>query len=146
MADTERLPDRPCLRCASQAAAIPTDAQIRIYASEDWDPKTLAFVPQAMNQEQAVAAELLAVAIGRYARAFGIETAGARLSAALDGLRVNVIRHRITQRTLEARTDINDRARARYEKGDVDGARAIESEPTPDYPGKAKDDAWLGAR
>lgn len=144
MADTERLAPAPaCLRCQAIDAAIPTEAQLRILTTEDWDPKVLAFLPRAMNQEQAVASEILAAAIGGFARAYGPEIAGARLSAVLDSLRVQIIRHRITLRILKAREPINARARIQYERCDYAAAHAIEAEPTPDYPGKARDDAWL---
>lgn len=144
MADTERLAPAPvCLRCQAIDAAIPTEAQLRILATEDWDPKILTFMPRAMTQEQAVASEMLTSALARFVHAYGPEIAGARLSAVLDSLRVQIIRHRITLRILKAREPINKRARAQYERGDYEAAQAIEAEPTPDYPGKAKDDAWL---
>lgn len=144
MPDTERLhTEHVCQRCQAMDAAVPTEAQLRILATEDWDPKTLAFIPRSMTQEQAVAAELYVAAIGRFTRAFGVETAGARLSATLDSLRVQALRMRITLRTLDARAEINARARAAWESGDTGAMRAIEAEPTPDYPGKDRDDAWL---
>jgi hypothetical protein len=147
MADTERLhTEHPCQRCQAIDDAVPTEAQLKILATEDWDPKRLAFIPRAMTQEQAVAAELLTAAMGRFARAYGPEIAGARLSAMLDSLRDNVIAYRITQRTLAARADINARARKAWEAGDVRKARTIEDEPTPDYPGKDADDAWMEGR
>jgi hypothetical protein len=144
MADTERLPPaHTCLRCQAIDTSIPTDAQLRILATEDWEPKALAFVPHAANQEQAVAAEMLIAAIGRFTHAYGPEIAGARLSAVLDILRVQIIRHRITMRVLKAREPINTRARKAWERGDTNAVREIEAEPTPDYPGKARDNAWL---
>jgi len=147
MADTERLhTEHPCQRCQAIDDAVPTEAQLKILATEDWDPKKLAFTPRAMTQEQAVASEMLTVALGRFARAYGPETAGARLSAMLDSLRVNIVGYRIAQRTLAARADINARARRAWESGDTRKARTIEDEPTPDYPGKDKDDAWMEGR
>lgn len=144
MADTERLaPDHICLRCQSIDAAIPTEAQLRILTTEDWDPKIVTFLPRAMTQEQAVASEMLTSALARFTRAYGPEIAGARLSAVLDSLRVQIIRHRITMRILKAREPINARVRQAWLRGDPNAARSIEMEPTPDYPGKARDDAWL---
>jgi hypothetical protein len=143
MADTEHFTPHVCLRCQSINAAIPTEAQLRIMATEDYDPKIIAFLPRAMTQEQAVASEMLIAAIGGFTRAYGPEIAGARLSAVLDSLRVQIIRHRITLRILKAREPINARARIQYARCDYAAAHAIEAEPTPDYPGKARDDAWL---
>ena len=143
MADTEHFAPHTCLRCQAIDAAIPTEAQLRIMTTEDWDPKVVAFLPRAMNQEQAVASEILTAAIGRFASAYGPEIAGARLSAVLDSLRVQIIRHRITLRVLKAREPINARARVQYARCDYEAAHAIEAEPTPDYAGKARDDAWL---
>jgi len=146
MPDTERLytEHRACQRCKAFDDVVPVEAQLRILATEDWDPKTLAFVPRAMTQEQAVAAEVYITAIGRFTRAFGVETAGARLSVTLDTLRAQAVRMRITLRQLDARAEINARAREAWERGDIVAARAIEAEPTPDYAGKARDDAWIG--
>lgn len=142
MADGSHHP-HTCLRCAAQEACIPTEAQLKIFATEDWSPETLAFTPRVMNQEQAVAAEMLTVALARYWRAFGVEVTGARLNSFILMLRDVAKRMRITRRVLDARGDINARARAAWEKGNTDAVRAIEAEPTPAYPQKAADERWL---
>lgn len=134
-----------CPRCTAQHKAMPLDAQVRILLVEDWSPDDMAFIPRAMNQEQAVAAELFITAVGRYWRAFGTDCMGGRLRSLLLILRDNAKRERITRRILQARADINAHARARYERGDTAGAHIIEAEPTPDYPGDVRDAAWMKA-
>lgn len=134
-----------CPRCVAQQTAMPREQQIRILTTEDWSPETLAFIPRPMNQEQAVAAELLTAAIGSYWRAFGIECLGARLNCLLLILRDQAKRMRINTRILKARADINARARACYQRGDIAAAHAIEAEPTPEYPGDARDAEWMRA-
>lgn len=134
-----------CPRCMAQHKAMPLEAQLRVFTTEGWAPETLAFTPRAMNQEQAVAAELLTAAIWRYWKAFGVECLGARLNCLLLVLRDRAKRMRINQRILRARADINARARAAWERGDTDAMRAIEGEPTPDYPGADRDAAWMEA-
>ena len=145
MPDTETYAvTHACERCRAMDAAVPTEAQLRMMAHEDWDPKTLTFIPRAMNQEQAVASEMLTSAFGRFVKAYGLETAGARLGAYLTMLRGQVAYARAVKRVLEARSDINARVRAAWEQGDTDAVRAIEDEPTPDYPGKARDEQIIG--
>lgn len=147
MPDTETLErshtGTECLDCKAREQAIPPDAALRILISEDWDSEKLAFEPRAMNQDQAVAVALFANAVGHFWRAFGVETTGARLNALILVLRERARIMRIHNRILEARADINARARAAWELGDTTAMRAIEAEPTPDYPGKARDDAYL---
>lgn len=135
-----------CQRCKAIDGAVPPEAQLKILVSDDWDPKLLAFVPRAMNQEQAVASALLASAIGQFVKAYGVETAGARLASTLEILRAQTVSYRIAGRILEARSDINARARDQYARGDIGAAQAIEDEPTPDYPGRARDEAWVAGR
>lgn len=135
-----------CQQCKAIAGAVPPEAQIKILVSEDWDPKQLAFVPRVMNQEQAVASALLASALGQFVKAYGVETAGARLASTLEILRAQTVSYRIAGRILEARSDINARAREQYARGDIAAAHAIEAEPTPDYPGRERDEAWHGGR
>lgn len=142
MADGSQHPPH-CVRCQAQEACIPTEAQLKIFMTEDWSPETLAFMPRPMNQEQAVAAEMLTAALARYWRAFGVEVTGSRLNSFLLVLRDLAKRMRITRRRLDAREDINARARAAWDRGDTDAMRAIEAEPTPDYPQKAADERWL---
>ena len=147
MADSETLPTLHCARCKAQEDAIPTDAALKILMSEDWERDALAFEPRAMNAEQVIAVALMTNAIGHYWKAFGIETTGAWLNQVLLVLRERARAHRINARILEARADINARARRAWESGNTDLMRQIEAEPTPDYPGKDRDDAWLkGAR
>ena len=145
MSPQPAIRDAACPRCIAQQKAMPLDAQIRILTTEDWSPEILAFVPRPMNQEQAVAAELLTSAIGRYWRSFGVECLGARLNCLLMILRDQAKRMRITTRVLRARTDINARARACYERCDIAAANEIEAEPTPEYPGDARDAEWMRA-
>jgi hypothetical protein len=124
---------------------MPLEHQIRIFTTEDWSAEVCDFIPRPMNQEQAVAAELLTSAIGCYWRVFGVECLGSRLKCLLLTLRHEAKRIRITARVLRARADINARARTCYERGDIAAAHAIEAEPTPDYPGDARDAEWLRA-
>lgn len=132
-----------CLHCKARRDAAPAEAQIRILANEDWIAEAGEFVPRAMTQEQAVASELLTSALGRFVSAYGVDIAGARLGALVSVLRAQAKRQKITERVLRARSEINRRARLAWELGDSDGAMEIQGEPTPDYPGKARDDAWL---
>jgi hypothetical protein len=90
-----------------------------------------------------VASELLTSALGRFVTAYGVDIAGARLGALVSILRAQAKRQKITERVLRARSEINRRARLALELGDGDGALEIQNEPTPEYPGKARDDAWL---
>jgi hypothetical protein len=132
-----------CLRCKVRRDAAPAEAQIRILANEDWIAEAGEFSPRAMTQEQAVASELLTSALGRFVTAYGVDIAGARLGALVSILRAQAKRQKITERVLRARSEINRRARLALELGDGDGALEIQNEPTPEYPGKARDDAWL---
>lgn len=144
MADSERLPHSECLRCKAYDSAMPQDALLRALINEDWSPADADFLPRPMTQEQAVAAELLTRAIGPFIKAFGIETAGARLNYTLQMLRGQARYARAVQRTLNARADINARAREQYERCDYDAAHAIEAEPTPDYPQRVQDEKLMG--
>jgi hypothetical protein len=132
-----------CPRCRPQQLTQPSDLDLHILVSEGWSPETVAFVPLPMNQEQAVAAELLTSAIGRYWRAFGVECLGARLNCLLLILREQAKRMRTNMRILRARADINARARAAWQRGDTDAMQTIEAEPTPRYPGIDRDMDWL---
>lgn len=132
-----------CIRCRTHDACVPVEEQLRALATEDWSPADEAFHPRAMNQEQAVAAEMLTAALGRYVKAFGLELAGARLGAMLATLRVQSRTSRVMARILEAREPINLRAREQYERGDIAAAQAIEAEQTPEYPGRDRDMLWL---
>lgn len=144
MADSLRAPTHaPCPDCWAREQSPPPEALIHATMREDWAPEEMAFLPRPMTQDQAVAAELMTAAIGRYWKAFGVELTGARLNALLIVLRERARATRINARILKARSDINARARQAYGRGDTDAMRAIEAEPTPDYPGKAQDDAWL---
>ena len=60
-------------------------------------------------------------------------------------LRDRAKRMRITQRILEARSEINARARECYDRGDHEAAHAIEAEPTPPYEWQDRDNAWMEA-
>lgn len=143
MADGHTPSHVQCLECWVREQAAPPEAQMRILAREDWLSETAAFIPRAMNQDQAVAAEMLTAALTRYVRAFGVSMAAPRIATMLMVLREQATRQMIMARILEARKAINARARACYARGDIGGAHEIEAEPTPDYPGKDRDDAWL---
>jgi len=144
MADGLHTPEHVrCLACWAREQAAPLEAQLRILTHEDWEAETAAFVPRAMTQDQAVAAEMLTAALGRFIRAFGVNMAAPRIASMLMVLRHQAKWQKITSRILAARASINRRARAAWERGDTDAMRAIQDEPTPDYPGKARDDAWL---
>ena len=132
-----------CLECWAREQAVPPEAQLRVLVNEDWIAEAGAFVPRSMTQDQAVAAEMLTAALGRFVGAFGVDLTGARLAALVGVLRAQAKRQKIMGRILAARSSINARAQAAWSRGDTDAMRAIEAEPTPDYPGKARDDAWL---
>lgn len=144
MADGHTPDHVACLECWTRQKSMPSEITARIFMTEDWSPEDMAFEPRPMTQEQAVAAELMTLAIGRYWKAFGVDLTGARLNALLQVLRERAKAARRDARILKARASINARARAAWNRGDTDAMRAIEAEPTPDYPGKARDDAWLG--
>jgi hypothetical protein len=144
MADGHSPDHVHCLECWSRRQMLPAEALARITMTEDWSPEDMAFEPRPMTQEQAVAAELMTAAIGRYWKAFGVDLTGARLNALLLVLRERAKATRANARILQARAGINARARQAFGRGDTDAMRAIEAEPTPDYPGKARDDAALG--
>lgn len=144
MADGHSPDHVHCLECWARRQMLPPETLARITMTEDWAPEDMAFEPRPMTQEQAVAAELMTAAIGRYWKAFGVDLTGARLNALLLVLRERAKATRANARILQARAGINARARQAFGRGDTDAMRAIEAEPTPDYPGKARDDAWLG--
>ena len=144
MADGHSPDHVHCLECWSRRQMLPPENLARVTMTEDWSPEDMAFEPRPMTQEQAVAAELMTAAIGRYWKAFGVDLTGARLNALLLVLRERAKAARANARILQARAGINARARQAFGRGDTDAMRAIEAEPTPDYPGKARDDAALG--
>lgn len=141
MADSAHL--AACNRCRTLDACVPLEEQLRALATEDWSPTDEAFHPRAMTQEQAVAAEMLTAAFGRYVKAFGLELSGARLGAMLTVLKVQARTGRVMARILDAREPINLRAREQYARGDIAAAHAIEAEATPEYPGRDRDMLWL---
>jgi hypothetical protein len=144
MADGHSPDHVHCLECWARRQMLPPEALARVTMTEDWAPEDMAFEPRPMTQEQAVAAEMMTAAIGRYWKAFGVDLTGARLNALLLVLRERAKATRANARILQARAGINARARQAWGRGDTDAMRAIEDEPTPDYPGKARDDAALG--
>ena len=78
-----------------------------------------------------------------FIEAYGLELAGARISSALNVLRLLAKTARIEGRRLSAREALAD---ARYLAGEVGPAEAaayVEHGMTPDYPGKDRDDAWM---
>jgi hypothetical protein len=155
MADTATLIGRPppqpaCVRCHAHDQAVPLEAQLHILASEDLQLAELTFRPRPMNLKQAVAAEVLTSALWKFVDAFGLDTAGARMACMVDVLRHQAKYSLVSRRILEARADINRRALEAelfYDGGSAldveERIAAILTEPTPDYPGKAKDDAWM---
>lgn len=132
-----------CLTCWARDEAVPPEAQLRALVHEDWCVEIGAFMPRTMTQDQAVASELLTSALRRYIEVYGVDLAAPRIATALMVLRVEAKRQKVNARILAARAPINARARAAWQRGGEGAARAIEAEPTPDYPGKARDDAWL---
>lgn len=144
MADGHHVHERVrCLTCWSREQAAPPEAQLRMLTHEDWCAEVGAFLPRAMNQNQAVASEMLTTALARFVHVYGVDIAAPRIATALIVLRLEAKRQKINSRILAAREPINARARAAWQRGGEAAARAIEAEPTPDYPGKASDDAWL---
>jgi hypothetical protein len=145
MADGHFIPEHVrCLHCMAREQVMPPEAQIRVLVHEDWVAEVGAFEPRPMTQDQAVAAEMLTTALNRFIGVYGVDIAAPRIASTLGVLRLQAKRQMITNRIIAARAPINRRARAAWERGDTDAMRAIEAEPTPDYPGKALDDAWLG--
>ena len=144
MADGHHTPGHVrCITCWAREQAVPPEGQLRILVREDWLAETAAFVPRVMTREQGVAAELLTMALDRFVDAYGVDIAAPRIASILMVLRLQAKRQMITARILAARADINRRARGAWDRGDTNAMREIEAEPTPDYPGKAKDDEWL---
>jgi len=147
MADTETLAHvhaTDCPHCAAREACVPIEAKLRLLLTEDFNVERGDFAPRTMNQEQAVAAELMTAAVARYWKAFGVELTGARITHLRNMLWLQAKQARITGRVLAARSAINARARLAYEVGDHDRAHQIEAEPTPDYEGRAADERFLG--
>ena len=132
-----------CITCWAREQAVPPEGQLRILVREDWLAETAAFVPRVMTREQGVAAELLTMALDRFVDAYGVDVAAPRIASILMVLRLQAKRQKVMARILTARAEINQRARQAWQRGGEAAARAIEAEPTPDYPGKARDDAWL---
>lgn len=132
-----------CITCWVREQSAPPEAQLRILVREDWLAETAAFIPRAMTRDQGVAAELLTMALERFIEAYGVDVAAPRIASTLMVLRLQAKRQKVMARILAARAEINARARAAWEQGDTNAMRAIEAEPTPDYPGKDRDDAWL---
>lgn len=132
-----------CLTCWAREEAVPAEAKLRALVHEDWCAEIGAFLPRAMNQDQAVASEILTHALGRFIEVYGVDIAAPRIATTLMVLRLEAKRQKINARILAAREPINRRAKAAWERGDTNAMRTIEAEPTPDYPGKARDDAWL---
>lgn len=143
MADGHTPRHVQCIACWVREQSAPPEAQLRVLVREDWLAETAAFVPRAMTREQGVAAELLTLGLRQFIEAFGVDIAAPRVAAVLMALRLQAKRQKIMARILAARADINRRAREAWERGDTNAMRAIEDEPTPEYPGKASDDAWL---
>lgn len=144
MADGHHTPGHVrCITCWAREQAVPPEGQLRILVREDWLAETAAFVPRVMTREQGVAAELLTMALDRFVDAYGVDVAAPRIASILMVLRLQAKRQKVMARILTARAEINQRARQAWQRGGEAAARAIEAEPTPDYPGKARDDAWL---
>jgi hypothetical protein len=151
MADTQRTPltghgpRTQCERCQAHDQAVPLEEELRrMVSGENLDDE--AFEPRAMTPEQAAAARMVTFALGPYIRAFGLRTAGARLAVTVACLRAGAKYALVQQRILEARKAIEDDLRQRYERGEIAAAEADQialNTPTPDYPGKSEDDAWL---
>ncbi len=132
-----------CPRCKAQRDAVPPEAALRIIATEDWSEEAQTFVVRSMNQEQAVAAEMLTVALHKYWSAFGTPVTGARLTSFIQAVRFCAKNTVVQGRVMKARARIIARGRERELCGDMEGAERIYAEPTPDYPQKAADEAWL---
>ena len=103
MADGHSPDHVHCLECWSRRQMLPPENLARVTMTEDWSPEDMAFEPRPMTQEQAVAAELMTAAIGRYWKAFGVDLTGARLNALLLVLRERAKATRANARILQAR-------------------------------------------
>jgi hypothetical protein len=86
---------------------------------------------------------MYAFALSAYLREFGIENAFARLSVTLECLKVSMRFRGIIDRQIFARRYINDRASYAAANDRDEEAENIWAEPTPGYPGKELDDAYL---
>lgn len=150
MADTGhmRTIPLPCPRCEAHDMSVPDEEDLRrlVQGVEGDGELEQAYEPLPTTLAQKVAAQALSQALSHYIGQFGIIGAGARISVTLNALRLLGKHAKITERQLEARRDINYRRLQAEAAGDRAFADAVMSEPTPDYPGKARDDAWLATR
>lgn len=135
-----------CPTCAAHQAAIPTEVQLRQLISEDEGLEMDAFVPLAGTGQQAAALAAYAHAVHLMVGAFGIEIAGARVRRTLAVVRSFAKLSRVFRRADAARAPLLDEIRARHQRGEIGAAEAnalAAEAPTPDYEGKARDEAWL---
>lgn len=132
-----------CPRCKAIADAIPTEVQLRSILVDDFDYENECFIPREQTAKQSAAGAAFAYGLTLFIDAYGLELAGARISSSLNVLRLLAKTARIEGRRLAAREALAD---ARYLAGEVGSAEAADFVTygfTPDYPGKARDDAWL---
>lgn len=132
-----------CPRCKAIADAIPPEVQLRSVLVDDFHCENECFIPRAQTAKQSAAGAAFAYGLTMFIEAYGLEIAGARISSSLNVLRLLAKTARIEGRRLSARQALAD---ARYLAGEVGPAEAtdyVEHGATPDYPGKAKDDAWM---
>lgn len=132
-----------CPKCRAIADAIPQEVQLRSLLVDDFDFENECFIPRAQTAAQSAAGASFAYGLAMFIEAYGLELAGARISSALNVLRLLAKTARIEGRRLSAREALAD---ARYLAGEVGPAEAadyVEHGMTPDYPGKDRDDAWM---
>jgi hypothetical protein len=133
-----------CHTCAEHAAAVPVEVQLKRLIAEDYDDAREMFAPVAVTAAQVAATEQLTAALFAYLKAFGYRNLGARLGLWAWFFRSEGKRRAIHGRILAARREINDEAARLAREGDDAAARAHQlTTPTPDYPGKDRDFAWL---
>jgi hypothetical protein len=139
------MADSRCPTCQAHRDATPPDAALKILLSDHFDAAAgaFAFHPVPRTPEQQVATQLLAEAIGRYVRAFGLGNAAPRIASVMELLRIQAKVYCIHERRIEARRAVVAEAQRRGDYASPDVADPFARAGTPEYPGRAEDDAWL---
>jgi hypothetical protein len=101
------------------------------------------WLPQPDSDGQFVVVHDLGRAIAAFERAFGDEATVNQLAMCLTVAKLHKKRREIKARILKARDAINVEADAIAEAGNHVVADKCRAQPTPDYPERAADDAWL---
>lgn len=137
----EPLNDAPAIVKAYEASLPDMERIQRLLAGPA--PLVAPSGGHAFSIRQEVAAHTLTLALHAYIHEFGVLGAGYRLAETVKAIRFHAKAHAVSERILAARRPINQRMLELQSRGQWEEAEALVLEPTPDYPGKAKDDAWL---